>query len=230
MRSLVLGLVLVVSLVTTTNADAQVVFKGPTEAKPNKMTTITLEKVEGNDLKLQGFIDGKPADASEWLLMKNLDNQIVIFLMTERQAVFTFVAAVNKDNKTFLSNHTITIGTPQPQPKPPEPTPPTPPTPGPQTFGEKLKTAYKVSPDAPSLTKLILILEEVNKQNFANYDQMETVLAATGKRYLPNAELQKLRDMIGDEILAKCGENPAKRDIAKVKEVLSEAITALKGV
>lgn len=214
----------VVSLCLITNsANAQVVFRGPTEGKPARMNRITLEKVEGDDLKILGFVDGKPNTESDgdFSIMKNLDNKIIIFIFTDKEAVFTFVAGVSKGGKTHLSSHTITIGTPKP---------PTPPAPPDSDFASKLKTAYRVSPDATSLAKLIAILEEVSSQTYANYDQMESVLAATGKKFLPNDELRKVRDAISDEIVAKCGTDNRKKDIDKVKAIYAEAIKALKGL
>lgn len=213
-------------------ADAQVVFKGPTEAKVNKQIRVTLEKVDGDDLQIQGFVDGKPITDTEgdWLVMKNLKDQIVIFILTDKEAVYTFVAGVNKGGKTLLSNHTVTIGIPKPNPTPVDPTPTPKPVDPDASLGGKLKTAYRVSPDAASLTKLIAILEEVSGQNYKNFDDMEAVLVSTGKKFLPNGELQKLRDLITDEIVSKVGVDPRKRDVDKVKAIYKEAITALKGV
>lgn len=217
-------------------ANAQVVFKGPTEGKVNKQTRIVLDKVDGDDLQIQGFVDGKPVTDTEgdWMVMKNLKDQVVIFIMTDKGGTYTFVAGVNKGGKTLLSNHSVVMGEPKPAPTP-DPVVPTPPKPVdpvvPDTsLGGKLKTAYRVSPDAASLSKLIAILEEVSGQNYKTFDDMEAVLSTTGKKFLPNGELQKLRDLITDEIVSKLGTDPRKRDIDKVKDIYKQAITALKGV
>lgn len=210
------------------DANAQVVFKGPTEGKPSRMNRITLDKVDGDDLKIIGFVNGHPATEADgdYLIIKNLNDQLGILILTDKEATFTFIGAVNKAGKTLLSSHTITIGVPKPNPDPP-----TPPTPDDTTtLGGKLKAAYRVSPDASSLSKLIAILEEVSGGTFANFDQMEAVLAATGKKFLPNGELQKLRDIISDEIVAKCGVDNRKKDIDKVKAILKDAVAALKSV
>lgn len=218
-------------LIAYGTASAQVVFKGPIEGKPNKMNKITIEKIDGDDLKIQAFLNGKPVTDAEgdYTVMKNLDDQKIIFILTDKEGVFTFVAAVNKAGKTLVTNHVMTIGVPKPDPViPPGPAP------GPvvpdNTLGAKLKTAYRVSPDAASLNKLIQILEEVNSSSYKNYDEMELVLSVTAKKYLPNGELQKLRDLIGDEIVAKAGIKNSDKDITKVKAVLTEAIAALKSV
>lgn len=213
----------------TGTASAQVVFKGPSEGKVSRMNRVTLDTVDGDDLKIVGFVNGNPATEADgdFTVMKNLDNKLIIFILTDKEATFTFIGAVNKAGKTLLSSHTITIGVP----KPPNPTPTPTPTPDDtSTLTGKLKAAYRVSPDAPSLVKLIAILEEVNGQDFTNFDQMEAVLSATGKKFLPNGELRKLRDLIGDEIVAKAGIDNRKKDIDKVKAVYKEAIAALKGL
>lgn len=219
----------------TGTANAQVVFKGPTEGKTSRMNRVTLDKVDGDDLKIIGFVDGKPATESDgdFTIMKNLEDKLIIFILTDKEAVFTFIGATNKAGKTYLSSHTITIGVPKPPVPVPDPNVPPAPKPTPDdttTLGGKLKAAYRVSPDAASLTKLIAILEEVNGQDYANYDQMEAVLAKTGAKFLPNNELRKLRDLIGDEITTKAGLDNRKKDIDKVKAVLKEAIAALKGL
>jgi hypothetical protein len=59
---------------------------------------------------------------------------------------------------------------------------------------------------------------------------MELVLSKTGAKFLPNGELKKLRDIIGDEITEKCGVDNRKKDIDKVKAILADAIKALKGL
>lgn len=206
-------------------AYSQVVFKGPSEAKPNKMVIVTLEKVDGDDLKLQGFVNGKPSDAGDWLLMKNLDNQIVIFLMTEKEALYTFVAAVNKGGKTFVTNHILMIGTPTPTPTP-NPNP----NPQPTTFEMKLRDAYVKTPDPTSLVKLISILEEVSSQNYRSFDDMESIYVATGQRYLPGPELISVRDVLTAELVAQLGTDPRKRDVQKGKDIYKQAVICLKGL
>jgi hypothetical protein len=98
-------------------ASAQVVFKGPTEGKPSRMNRITLDKVDGDDLKIIGFVNGNPATESDgdFTIMKNLDDKLIIFILTDKEATFTFIGAVNKGGKTLLSSHTIVIGKPAPE-------------------------------------------------------------------------------------------------------------------
>jgi hypothetical protein len=127
---------------------------------------------------------------------------------------------VTQDGKVLRRTLNAPQVTPDP-PKPPEPAKPT-------SFASKLQSAYKAAPDAASLSKLVTILTEVNAHDYANYDQMEQVLSATGKKYLPNNELRTVRDLITSEITARFGVDPRKLDTESVKTVFKEAIEALK--
>lgn len=229
MRKLLAVLAVVLS---TSYAQSQVVFKGPTEGAVNRMNIITLDKVEGDDMRMQAFVNGKTAEPGDWMLMKNIDNQFVIFILTDKQATFTFVAAVNKGSKTYLSSHVITFGTPpQPNPTPPQPNP-TPPGPVPPVsdYGAKLKAAYNVSPDAVKLSKLIAVLEEANRYNYKNYAEMELLLQQTAKTNLADSDLRKVRDTIAERLIDIAGDDPRKRDITKAKGVYAETISILKGL
>lgn len=219
---------LVCAYVSSMCVYGQVVFKGPTEGKPNKMVTVTLDQVNGDDLKLHGFVNGKLADANEYLLFRNEDNQRIIFLLTEKEAVFTFVAAVNKDGKTFLTNHTLTIGTPKPGPVIPGPVTPIDPL-KPLTFAEKLKAEYSKSPDAPALSKLVTIYETVSAGNYKSFDDMQKVQDATITKFLPDESVLKTtRALIAEYLQEKLGDDPRRRDVDKGKEVFKEVLTALK--
>jgi hypothetical protein len=89
------------------------------------------------------------------------------------------------------------------------------------TFGDVLKGLAK-NADPGSVAKLVTILTEVSNQDYTSLDQMESTLAAAGKKYLPNGELQPLRDAITAEITKR------KMDIPTIKAVYKEAVEALK--
>jgi hypothetical protein len=199
---------------------AQVTFQGPKEAKPNKLTKIAVT-AKGNDLQIQGFVDGKPT-TEDWALLKEPNDQLVILLLTDRPGVYTFVGGVSLENRTLLTNHFVQVG--QPSPKPPAPTPNN------STLSEKLKAEYQKSPDQNSLGKLLAIFEEVVGKQYTNFDQMEKVHTAAVEKFLPGNELRGVRDILQSYLLEKLGADPRRTDITKAKEVYTEIISALKGL
>lgn len=220
-----LSLAILAVVLTTSVANAQVVFKGPTEGKVGRMNIITLAQVDGDDLKIHAFENGKVSSEGDWMLMRNLDNQTVIFLLSDKEGVtYTFVAGVNKGGKTYLSNHAITLPGTTPNPKPGPIVPPVPAS----DIGGKIKAAYQVSPDSAKLAKLISVLDTASGQNYKSYDDMETVLAATGKRFLAEDDLRPVRDIITAYIVEKAGDDPRRRDVQKVKDIYREVLTILR--
>jgi hypothetical protein len=140
MRSI---LALTAAILFMGSASAQVVFQGPSEGKPGKLNKVTLTEVNGTDLKLQVFVDGLPADAEDYMLLQDLEGKKVIFIVTDKVGVtFTFVAAINKDSKTFMSSHFMKFSGTKPLPNPPSPPP------QPTSLAEKLKLAYAKSPES----------------------------------------------------------------------------------
>lgn len=217
-------------VVTMTTAQAQVVFKGPTEGKVGRMNVISLAQVDGDDLKIQAFHNGKVNTDTDgdWMFMRNLDNQMVIFLLTDKTGTFTFVAGVNKGGKTLLTNYTLAFPGAAPPPVVPDPkTPIVPPTPASDLSG-KIKAAYNVSPDTAKLAKLITVLDTATGQNYKTYDDMETVLAATGKRFLADGDLRPVRDVIASHLTSQVGDDPRRRDVQKVKDIYREILTILR--
>lgn len=211
-------------------ASAQVVFQGADKGKPNRMNTITVTEVKGKDFKLVVLTDGKPAEAADYLLLKNEDGQRVIMILTEKEAVFTLVAATNDGEKTFINHHVITIGTPKPTPVPPAPTPPgpTPPTPPAGDLEGKIRAVYNPGLDAATLPKLIAVYEEASAGKYKNYDEMERVLGATATKFLKPDENRRIRDAVASHLVDKVGTDSRRYDVDKVKAVYAEVITVLK--
>lgn len=223
-------------LVFTCTGMGQVKISGPVEGKPNKNIVLTLE-VKGNDMKVETFVNGEltkdnPKTPEGTILMfKNLQDQPILMLNTEHEAIFTFVVVVNIDNKTHVTSHVVKIGNPKP-PTPPKPDPIKPdPMPTPDaSLLESVKAAYEKAPDAAKLAQLIQIFEEVTKLNYRSYDDMETVLQNTAKRYLQDGDLRTTRDAISSYLLKKLGDDPRKRTVEKGKAEYAEIIKALRSL
>jgi hypothetical protein len=208
-------------------AYSQVVFSGPAEGKVNRMNSITVTEVKGKDCKLCVHFNGSPADPSDYLILKNDDGQRVVMILTDKQGVFTVVGGTNDGTKTFLSHHKMTVGTPSP----PGPTPPNPtPIPPGSNLESKIRAVYNPGVDAAVLPKLIAIFDEVASKSYKNYDEMETVLQATAKKFLTDSDLRKVRDVIGDYIVSKAGTDPRRYDVDKVKVIYTEITTVLKKI
>jgi hypothetical protein len=103
------GLITIMSFLAACQVNGQVLIKGPETASPGTMQTITLDQVLGEDLKVEAFQAGLSTKAN-WNIFKNLDNKYVILVLPQPgDTLYTFVAAVNNEKKTYLSTFCMTV-------------------------------------------------------------------------------------------------------------------------
>ena len=191
----------IATLISMNIGQAQVIIKGPTECAPGTMQTISLEQAEGKDLKVEAFQAGESTKAN-WNIFKNLEGKYVILVLPQPgDTIYTFVAAINNAEKTFISTFTLRVKPTVPV-KPIEPTPT--PTPAPQDeFQTKLKAAYQSSPDPAALNRLIAAFDQVTKLSFDNQGQMETVLTATTTKSMKPTDFPAVQKVLQDYLLDK---------------------------
>lgn len=193
---------------------AQIIVKGPTEAKSGTMQVIVLTEVKGKDLKIEAFQAGESTKVN-WHLFKNIEEQFVVMVLPQPgDTIYNFVFAINNADKTYLSTHTMRVNSaPEPVKPLPVPVPVDP-------LESKLKALYQSSPDVDTLNKLIVIFDQVVKLEYENQDQMQTVLKETAKT-LPADKLRTLRDAIGDNFIETLGTNPkAKPNLEPYRNIL----------
>ncbi len=176
-------------------------FTGPTSVKPGTLTKLSIDGIDGlNDPK----IECSPT-SHNWTAVRDFFNKnpVILFMPTSDDTgkTFNFVVAGNKDSKTFLTIHVITVEgvvPPGPEPKPPGPEPGPEPKPPGGKYTEELKSAYLVNPDAQSLAKLIGVYEAMSNHSgmFTNYRIMwETLIKSTAEAVGPN-KLTAVRDKV----------------------------------
>lgn len=226
-----IALLLFMYYMTTNPLYGQVVFQGPTTGKVGKLNTVVVTEVKGNDFKLIVLKNGLPAAQTDYLSLKNEDNQRVIMILTDDEGLFTLIGATNSENKTLTSIHTMQIGSPAP-PKPVDPVVPKPVDPVIPTndLRSRLQTKYNVSPDKAALTKLIAIFDEISKEKYANADAAESDLTKMGQKFLQDGDLRAVRDEISKYLLEKHGTDSRNRKTDAMKVTYAEIATVLKGL
>lgn len=208
---------------------------GPSSVKPGSMVKIDITNVDAvNDPKIQCSPEN-----SEWAAMRDFsgNNPVILFFPSADSAgkTFTFVVAGNKDNKTVLTLHTITVeGVPKPVPPEPKPVPPEPKPAG--KYTDVLTPAYMVSPDEDSLIKLIMTYEAVADQSskLTSYKQCNDVLAAATTKVMGETpgnrtKLVAVRDKVANILQADlANRNSTVYDSAATKALFLEIAKSLK--
>lgn len=182
---------------------AQVVFDGPKETTPGQMVTITLAKVEGKGLSTTLLKNGIPA--TEGLFLKTLDDKPVFFIVPQKPATYTLIAAIAVNDKTVQTVHVLEVkGS----------TPVVPPNPNPepdelkQRFAAALQRSPQFNPD--NLAKLAEIFEEIAKQVFPDTESANQVLRATVAQYMAEDTLRPLRAEIAAYLRETVANDPKK--------------------
>jgi hypothetical protein len=196
---------LIALLLIPSFAFAQIKIDGPKEGTVGYMVKLKVAQLDGNDPKIR-CIPENP----DWIATKDFDGTAYIIFVpgkrllnkNEKSKLFTFVLSVNKDNKTFLETHEITVYPDEdiPAPIPPEDE---------ILKSELYKTlfaAYKVSPAAESKARLIgiyeVFLEEVKADKFASFREANAILAKTAA----NTGLQSVKDKVAEYLVSTVGQ------------------------
>lgn len=203
-----------IALAFATSLNAQIVFKGPQTAAPGTMQTITLDQCDGDDLKIEAFQAGE-STKSNWNLFRNIDNKYVILVLPQDgDTIYSFVAAISKDKKTYLSTHTLRVQArlvPQPAPLP-QPAPP---------LEAKLRAAYQSSPNAEQLNALISAIDQVVKLDYETQDQVELTYVSTVRKAVTPVQLKGLQQAITEHLLETLGKSGHKTpNLEPLKTVL----------
>jgi len=208
---------------------AQTKTEGPNAIEPGTLARITIQGLdELNDPKIECY----PKN-DQWEAVKRLDGTPVILFYTSQKTVgtFNFVIAGNKDNKTTLIVHEVTVGVSPPVPPGPIPVPPGPiPVPD-GKYTTKLRSVYMVAPDNANLIKLIDVYTSMANQsgNISNYRQMATALETSVKNKLDNTTtLQPLKDAVAEILQTDlANRNSTPYDAAAAKTIFLELAKSL---
>ncbi len=196
---------LIALLILPSFAFGQIKIDGPKEGTVGYMVKIKIVQLEGNDPKIK-CIPENP----DWFAAKDFDGTAYLIFVpgkkllnkNEKSKLFTFVLAVNKDNKTHLETHEVTVY--------PDEDLPSPPTPDDEIIKTELyKTlfaAYKVSPAAESKARLVQIyevfLEDIKADKFSSFREADAVL----KKVAANTGLQPVKDKVAEYLVATVGQ------------------------
>lgn len=237
MRKLLFAIIV---LAMPSPALAQIKIEGPREATVGYRTKAKLT-LDVQDPKIKCF----PSN-DDWMGVQDFAGQKYIDFVPgkkllakdEKSKLFTFVVAGTKENKTFLETWEVTVYAdddsviPDPKPKPPVPTPE--PEVRKTQLYKDLLAAYQVNPSAQAKTTLIevysLYFESVKNNKFTTNREADADLRALTKKYLPNSEIQGVRDVAADYIAANAGIKAAAYDKAKLQVAMENIIAALKAI
>lgn len=212
-------------LLSTCVASAQFKIIGPTKEEAGNLIVITLTEFKGEDIVIDCF----PKN-TYWTANKNLKGEPQVSFATNKQDVYTFVFATNKDKVTYMLTHAVTVGNPQPRPPTPNPNP----TPS-DPLVKRFDAVYMVSPNSAQLVNYIAVFEALDKQNdgnaFTAYKQAWDVLVSSTKDKLKSdTDLRALRDEVATYLVENTGRDSTKYDKAKLSSALKNLIAALKAV
>ena len=235
--------VIVAVLAFASTASAQIKIEGPKEATVGYRTKakLTLDVTDpqikcfpANDdwMGIQDFAGTKYIDfvPGKKLLGKDADGKAI------KSKLYTFVVAGNKANKTYLETWEVIVYA-DGEEAPDVPVPPKPPTPDEITKTQLYKdmlAAYQVNPSATSKATLLevygLYLESVKNDKFMTNREADADLRALTKKYLPNSEIQGVRDTVADYLLANVGKQAATYNKAKLQTAMERVIATLKAI
>lgn len=208
---------------------AQFKIVGPTKEEAGNLVVITLTEFKGEDVVIDCF----PKN-TYWTTNKNLKGEPQVSFATNKQDVYTFVFATNKDKVTYMQTHSITVGNPAPRPAPPGPGPSPVPTPD-DPLVKRFDGAYMVSPNSSQLANYIQVFEALDRQNdgnaFTAYKQSWDVLVSSTKDKLKSdTDLRTLRDEVAKYLVEKTGRDSSKYDKTILSTTLKDVIKSLKAV
>lgn len=201
-------------------ATGLVKMSGPTNVEVGELARISIEGIKDlNDPKITCIPEN-----DSWEAMQKLNGDPVLLLFTKKSGLYTFIVAGNKDNLTYFATFQVQVG-------PVTPPGPVPPVPGPVgKYTEQLRSAYTVSPNNASLSKLIAVYKSMasNSANITNYKQMNDALATATKSAIGDLDLRGVRDKVASilqEDLAN--RNSQTYDSAATKAILEELAKSL---
>lgn len=216
--AVLLNLLLVNALVGQLKTD------GPVYVEPGELARIAVTGLEGlNDPKIECF----PPNTS-WEAVRRLDGSPTILFYTKKEGTYNFVVAGNKDNKTILVLHQVTVGRappPGPGPKPP----PVPDEGG--KYTKDLRAPYLVNPDNNSLIKLISVYESMASQasTMMSFKQMHDALKSATEMSVGPTALKGVRDAVAVILQTDlANRNAVKYDPVATKAIFNELATSLK--
>ncbi len=140
--------------------------------------------------------------------------------------MFTFVAAGNKDGKTFLETWSVTISPDDYVPPPPPPNPTPEPT---SQIYKDLKAAYLVSPNADAKTKLIAVYQGISNTTFKNFKEAADKLSADTPAAI-GSDLRAVRDVVASYLVTNVGRDGTQWDQLRLQTALRQVIDVLKAL
>ena len=180
---------LIALIVTSSLYSQEVTITGPKIRNIGHSVYLKI-KHDGNDLKVACFPKNE-----EWLVLKQQDDSLAIHFNTETAGTYTFAVAVNKDNKTMVVQHQVTVG----------PKVPVPPGPGPLTpFEFSLQEAYTKDKGTIEQVKqlsanyLVAITDLIPKAE--NERDLQTKMKALNDSTITQTALPNVRRVIADHV------------------------------
>ena len=208
-------------LIFSLSANGQIKLDGPKEAKVGKVVKIKAVELKGLDPKVICVPQNE-----NWMAVKSLDGELAILLFPEKSGIYTIFIATNEASKTHTAFHSVNFNGSVP-PSPPD-------VPIPTELYQKLEAAYKVSPDAENLSKLIKVYEEFRSENetngFKNYAEANLILANTASAFLNDQDLRKVRDEVAVYLQKQVGTNAKLYSKPVLTKAMDEIIKVLKAI
>ncbi len=217
-------------LLTTAFANslfAQITVTGPKEATVGYMLKLKLD-LQVDDPQIKCFPEN-----DDWLATKDFSGQSWIIYVpgkkslqkTESSKLITFVIAGNKDKKTFLATHEVTVKRDEDEPIPVPPDDSITKT----ELYKKLHAAFMVEPSNVLKTKLSGVYEEAASKagTFRSYAEANKFLADTTPMRVGTA-MQPLRDAVGDYLISVLGQKGSAWDKDKFVEAMTKVIACIK--
>lgn len=202
LQKLVQKLLLIVVFATPSavfGEGSPVKMDGPKQTDVGKVVRINIDGLKGlNDPKMACVPEN---DA--WEAVQKLNGDPLLLFFPDKEGLYTFIIAGNKDNKTYFTTFQVQVGKgPAPGPQP-GPTP----VPGPVEKGkytDRLRSPYLVSPNNASLLKLIAVYRSMaqNSGSMTSYKQAQDALAAATKSAIGELDLRNVRDTVADILQA----------------------------
>jgi hypothetical protein len=234
-----IALLTLFSIITLNSvANGQVQFKGPTEAKPEKVVFVDIEKADGEGLSVEALKNGEPFKGSFRRLRDDNTGLPVILLETDNSenCTYTIVGVVGKQitpndpksYKNLITYHVIKVGKGVPNPKPivPDPDEPKPPKPS-DNLADRLKKHYNPALESNKLLALLECYKDTASRNYYTYGDMETYLSMKCKEKLQDTDLRALRDEVGKYLTEQLGDDPRRINVDKAKSVFANILKAL---
>lgn len=201
------------------NAFSQIKIEGDKNATVGYMLKLKLTQLDVTDPQIKCFPDNP-----DWIATKDFANQAwIIFVpgkksipVGQSSALYTFVIAGNKENKTYLETFEVIVRSDESEPAP---------SPNPSELFKDLKAAYLVSPDEEGKAQLIKVyeafLQDIINDKFKSFKEAGDSLAEVAPK-----RLQKVKDVVANYFVKNVGQSGWNKD--KLSTAVTEVITALK--